>query len=365
MRGYSRSARAAFALLSANVRYWTTVAPQVRRGLAHWRERASAIPDPALRELASGKLLEERFNIEVAATLGTLAPPAHRPDVVEAIVALQIAYDYLDLLGERQPGAPPDAGTRLLDVLVGAFGGESAYDAEHDEDPPRSQSDGYVRELARTTRLALAKLPASGAVAEVAFGAARRCAEAQRLTHASGPAGAAEREAWARREAAATNLQWPEYLAGAAASVLSLHALVAAAATPHTTVRDARAMDTAYLSICALTMLDSLVDRPRDLATGELSYVDLYGSAERMTARLALVARDAAAKARALPNGAHHLVTLAGIVAYYTSALTSTSHYPPSVTKPIRDELQPSIAPTLALMRAWRLAKRARARWRG
>jgi hypothetical protein len=141
-----------------------------------------------------------------------------------------------------------------------------------------------------------------------------------------------------------------------------LHALIAADADPRTTGRDAERIDAAYLSICALTMLDSLVDRERDLATGELGYVDLYASGEEMAARLAHVARLAAGRARALPNGVHHTVTLAGIVAYYTSALDPRGPYPPSVTKPIRDELRPVMAPTLALMRAWRLAKRARPR---
>jgi tetraprenyl-beta-curcumene synthase len=345
--------RAGSALLLANLRYWPTVAPLVRRELGRWKDRACEIPDPSRRELATAKLRDERFNVEVAATLATLAPRAHRPHAVEAVVALQVAYDYLDLLAERHPGTPSDGGTRPLDTLVDAFRHGSTHDGEHEADPPSQNGDTYARELALTTRLALAKLPAAGAIAEVALACAERCAEAQTASHAT----LSDREAWARGESAGTGLRWPEYLAGAAASVLSLHALIAAAADPHTTPADARAIDAAYLSICALTMLDSLVDRHHDLATGELSYVDLYGTPELMAARLALLARGAADKARALPHGAHHLVTLAGIVAYYTSALTSGSAYPPSITKPIRDELRPAMTPTLALMRAWRTAK--------
>ncbi len=338
------------ALLLANLRYWTTVAPLVRRELRRWKERAREIPNPARRELATAKLREERFNVEVAATLATLAPRAYRSPAVEAIVALQVAYDYLDLLGEQQPG------TRQLHTLVDAFRHGSPHNSEHEADPPSQNGDTYARELAIATRLALAKLPAAGAIAEVSLGCAERCAEAQRVSH---HATLSECEAWARSESAGTGLRWPEYLAGAAASVLSLHALIAAAADPHTTTADARAIDIAYLSICALTMLDSLVDRHHDLAAGELSYVDLYGSPELMAARLTLLARGAEERARALPHGAHHLVTLAGIVAYYTSALTSRSAYPPSITKPIRDELQPLMTPTLAVMRAWRRAKHA------
>ncbi len=346
------------ALLLANLRYWTTVAPHVRRELGRWEKRAREIPDPALRELATAKLQEERFNVEVAATLATLAPHAYRPPAVEAIVALQVAYDYLDLLGEQQPGTLSDEGTCLLDTLVDALRPGCPHDVEHDTDPPQPDSDTYAKELAAATALALEKLPAAGAIAEVALACATRCAEAQRLSHANTPTGITEREAWAQREAAGADLRWQEYLAGAAASVLSLHALIAAAADPRTTSADASAIDAAYLSICALTMLDSLVDRRHDLAGGELSYVDLYGTPDLMAAQLAPLARGAAERARALPHGPHHLVTLAGIVAYYTSALTPGSAFPPSITKPIRNELSPLSTPTLAVMRAWRLAKR-------
>lgn len=345
------------ALLLANVRYWTSVAPIVRGQLARWEERARSISDPASREMATTKLREERFNVETAATLATLAPPPHRPTVVEAIVALQIAYDYLDLLGERQRGAPSDGGTRSLDTLADAFRPGQCLTTGHEENPP-TEADYYVRELLETTKSALARLPAAHAVTTVAHAGATRCAEAQRASHGAAHNETVEIESWATRKATGTGLQWKEYLAGACASVLSLHALIAAAADHRTTSRHAQAIDSAYISICALTMLDSLVDHEHDLATGELSYVHLYGSAERMIARLALVARQAADEARALPHGSHHILTLTGIVAYYTSALTPQSTFPPSLTKPIRDELQPLMSPTLATMRMWRLAKR-------
>lgn len=351
------SAQTGLALLLANIRYWTSVAPVVRRQLARWEERARSISDPTSREMATTKLREERFNVETAATLGTLAPPPYRPTVVEAIVALQVAYDYLDLLGERQRGAPSDGGTRPLDTLADAFRPDRRLATRHEEDPP-TEAD-YVRELLDTTKSALARLPAADAVMTVALDGAKRCAEAQRVSHGATHNETVEIESWATREAIGTGLEWREYLAGASASVLSLHALIAAAADRRTTSRHAQAIDAAYISICALTMLDSLLDHEHDLATGELSYIDLYGSAERMTARMALVAQQAADKARVLPHGSHHFLTLTGIVAYYTSALTPQSAFPPSLTKPIRDELQPLMSPTLAMMRMWRLAKRA------
>src|SRR5665213_1532472 len=114
-------ARAALALLLANMRYWTTVAPLVRTQLARWERRAQAIGDPFLRTLAISKLEEERFNVEVAATLATLAPRAQRAGTTEAIVALQVMYDYLDLLSEQPLGDPRSDGNRLFAAFTDAL----------------------------------------------------------------------------------------------------------------------------------------------------------------------------------------------------------------------------------------------------
>ncbi|HMH47616.1 MAG TPA: hypothetical protein VK538_07865, partial [Solirubrobacteraceae bacterium] len=56
--------RAGLALLVANGRYWTSVAPVVRRELKRWRLRAAAIDDPELRALALWKLDGEGFHAE-------------------------------------------------------------------------------------------------------------------------------------------------------------------------------------------------------------------------------------------------------------------------------------------------------------
>ncbi len=117
---------AVLTLAVANARYWTGVAPVARAQLARWERRARAIPDPALRATALAKLQTERFNAEAAATLATLAPRAQRARTAEAIVALQVAYDYLDGLTEQPAADPLRDGRRLslafTDALAGAGG---------------------------------------------------------------------------------------------------------------------------------------------------------------------------------------------------------------------------------------------------
>jgi len=360
-------ARAGFALVLANVRYWSTVAPLVRGQLDRWEQRARTIGDPALHALATSKLREEHFNAQVAATLATLAPRARRAQVVEAIVALQVLYDYLDALGEQpaaacppRDGSPPDD-RRLFASLTDAVapppdGAERAY----------ADDGGYMQALVATVNSTLAGLPGAAAVAPVAQATAALCAEAQILNHrasGSGIAGIDRLREWAAPRAAGTGLAWQELFAGATASVLALHALIAAAADPGTTREDAAELDALYLSIAALSMLDSLVDRAQDIAGGQFSSVELYGDdPEAMASGLANVARDGISRARTRPDGAHHTITLVGVVAYYASAPTAGDDaFARMVIARVKRELKPLIAPTLALMRGWRLAKRARA----
>jgi tetraprenyl-beta-curcumene synthase len=371
--GLSSSALAGSALVLANVRYWSTVAPLVRSQLARWGQAAASIPDPELRALALGKLRDEHFNAQVAATLATLAPRAQRDRVVEAIVALQVLYDYLDVLNEQPAtGSEPDD-RRLFAALTNALAlpldgeREPGLDsARGDYYAGRAHADdgGYLQALVATVNFTLAGLPGASAVAAVAQGAAERCGQAQILHHKASrsgpPSGIVELRDWATPRAAGTGLRWQEWLAGSTASVLAIHALIAAAADPGTTSKDAAELDALYLSIGALTMLDSLVDRAQDIATGQLSYVDLYDGPEAMASGLANVARDGIARARELPNGAHHAITLVGVVAYYASAPADDDAFARPVIARVKRELAPLIVPTLALMRGWRLAKRTR-----
>jgi tetraprenyl-beta-curcumene synthase len=377
-RSYPAWPRTASALVVANSRYWSSVAPLARAQLAHWEERARAIGDPALRAIALAKLHEERFNAEVAATLATLAPRPQRARTVEAIVALEVMYDYLDGLTEQPTADPLRSGGRLFaaftdalaggpagaesDAGSGARTGETAcaqssdYFRDH-----RADDGGYLAMLSATTNTALAGLPAWSAVAQAARRGGARCAEGQVRVHAAPRAGAAQLEEWARAQAAGTALEWREFMAGAVSSVLAVHALIAAAANERTTPAQATAIDSAYLSISALsTMLDSAIDYERDSARGEAWYVGHYDSQAALADRVAAVSREAKRQAQTLPDAAHHTMTLVGVVAYYTSAPQARRGVAASLARRVHAELGPVLAPTLAVMRAWRAAKTLR-----
>jgi tetraprenyl-beta-curcumene synthase len=353
-------ARAGAALALANARFWPTVTPLANGQLKRWEHRARAIDEPDLQTLALEKLAEERFNAEVAATLATLAPKKHRRTVVEAIVAYEVMYDYLDGLTERQTADPLRHGHEVYRAFTEAITPGQEYTGNYYVSRP-ADDGGYLKELVSVVRDALARLPTAPAIEQAAMRAGSRCAEAQIRAHAVPTLGTAQLEQWATSEAVDSPLGWQEFLAGAASSVLAVHALIAAAADERTTPEEAEEIDATYLSICALsTMLDSLVDYDRDMSVGEAGYIRYYDDHDLLARHLADAAKRAIEHAAPLRNGAHHVMTLVGVAAYYISAPTAHSDFAQPVTRQVRHELQPLITPTLAVMRGWRAAKRAR-----
>lgn len=355
--------RATLALLTANVRYWSSVWPTVRKQLKRWETAARQIPDPQLRALALEKLHDERFNAEVASTLAVVAPRRQRRQAVQAMVALQVMYDYLDGLTERPASEPLRNGRRLFGAFLDAVNPVSEPTGDYYRYCAHKQDGGYLKLLAETVKDTVVSLPSAEAVAAAIRDSALRCSVAQTRVHAAAQP-QSNVEAWARRQAQEPALDWRVFLAGAMASVLCMHALIATAAAPGATAQQASELDTAYLFIAAFsTMLDSLTDRPHDTATEATWYLDQWQDGQ-LGEQMADLASQATAHAKALPSGPHHVMTLVGVVAYYTSAPTAGEPAVRRHVTTLQRELQPLLAPTLAVMRAWRLAKRLRRRAR-
>lgn len=347
--------RTSFALLLANIRYWTSVAPIVRAELKRWQACAAEIEDSELRALAFSKLHNEGFHADAAAMLATLAPRTHRRSVVEAIVALKLLFDYLDGLTERPSPDPLHDGERLFMTLIDAVVPTISGSGQSDE------NSGYPEMLSHTVALAIARLPAASAIASTASRTASRTAQAQTRIHAVPQIGTAQLEAWVKSEPQTTELGWRELAAGAGSSVLVLHALIAAAANPHTTVEHAAQIEAAYLSTCVLlTLLDGLVDYEQDLSSGSSQcpgYISLYEDREQLPELLCQWSRRALLQARALANGPHHVMVLTGVVAYYSTAPGAVTEIARPAVARLKCELTPLISPTLALMRTWRRVK--------
>jgi tetraprenyl-beta-curcumene synthase len=346
-------ARAAIALVVTNVRYWAFIAPSVRSELSRWQLQAEAIDDLELRALALAKLRGEGFHAEAAAMLATVAPRPHRGAVVEAIVAIEVLFDYLDGLTERPSEDPLRDGERAFKALIDAV---SARAPE-----PRRDGEEYLEALARTVAAAVASLPGTAAIADVAQRTAQLGTNAQVRMHAVPQLGSGPLRLWASAEAEGTDLEWRELAAGAASSVLVLHALIVAAAHPGTTRGAAEQLASAYLSTCVLlTLLDGLVDQDDDVGPNGSEaggYLGLYETPAELPDVFARAARRAVTHARGVPNSAHHVMILVGVIAYYGSAPGAENARARPVISRLRNELSPLVSPTLVVMRVWRSMK--------
>ncbi|MFL5817051.1 MAG: DUF2600 family protein [Conexibacter sp.] len=357
-RSRGTSGAAAVALVRANARFWPTVFPDVRRELRRWDLQAQAIPDDVLRAQALAKLRRERFNTEVAATLATLVSPARRHHAVEAIVALEVMYDYLDGVTELPSRNPLADGRRLYRAFADATAPAGPF-ADYHGRHPRRDDGGYLAALAAACRHGLWSLPAAPVVAPVASAVLARCGEAQTRTHAVARLGSGQLQAWARTQPEIRALRWAEVAAAAASSVLAGHALIALAGDSAATGADAERVAGAYLTTCALTtLLDSLIDAESDAVTGGHAYLAYYDDDVDLAERLGLLAREAVVAAAELPRAAHHLVTVAGAAAFYLSAPGAAGARAIRVTAEAVDELGPLLDSALAIFAVWRGAKR-------
>jgi tetraprenyl-beta-curcumene synthase len=352
------------ALVLVIARYWSSVAPSVHQQLRRWRQHAEAINDPVLRALALAKLEEEGFNAEAAAMLATIAPRKHRRCVVEAMVALEVMYDYLDGLTESPSQQTPADGDHLFTALTDAVAPSAQRGGDYYRHHPRTE-DCYLEELVTTVRSSLSELPATDRLAGVFQTSTARGAAAQLQIHGASLTGVEALERWAKLHAAGTALEWREFLAGAACSVLSVHALIAAASDSRVTHQEALELDRIYLSISVLpTILDSLIDHDLDTAAGRAGYVQHYDDRDVLAQRLASVVSGAVSRSRAAPHGGHHVMTLVGVFAYYASLPAANSEFARPVTAQISQQLRPLLTPVLAMMRTWRAAKSLRGHWR-
>ena len=340
---------------AAALRYWLTVFPGVRRQLARWRRRAEKIADPVLREVALDAL-HKSGNIEGAAAFATFAPRSHRKLVLRAVVAFQVAYNYLDLLSELPAPDPAANARRLHEALLvaldwtGAEGSVGTGSVDYYEYNRQHDDDGYLSEIVEECRATLAVLPSYAAVAPSARRAAERIVEFQSLgagepanahrategalSVADGPSVAGRPavagllrctydalERWARAQTPAeSGLQWWETAASAGSS-LCVYALIAAGAQRRLDAREISAIEQAYFPwIGALhSLLDNLVDVAEDHATGQHNLIGCYPSTLEARTRMRVLAERSLQAARELPGDGDGLI-LAAMASFYLSA---------------------------------------------
>jgi tetraprenyl-beta-curcumene synthase len=344
-----------YAFADTVLRYLLLVLPPASRELARWRARAEEIPNPNLRRHAL-EALAKRGNIEGAALLATLAPASQRRRTLQALVAYQTAYNYLDTLSEIPSPDPEANGRRLHQALVTALRPDAAHTDYYAHNPDTGDG-GYLPAVIDTCRRALAGLPSFDAVAPTACEAARRTVVFQTLNLSDSQGGHNELERWATDATpAGTGLQWWE-TAAAAGSSLSVHALIAAAAQPDLDPWDAREIDRAYFPwIGGLhSLLDSLVDRVEDHDKGQRSLLGYYRTPPHAAIQLAGLATHARGAAERLPNPHATRVIVTAMCSYYLSAPECHTAEAQTVTRTLTRALGLPLKIAIVMFRVRRL----------
>lgn len=349
----------ASAFAGAASRYWLGIFPLVGRELRHWHEQARQIPDPVLRRLALLTQRIERGNYEGAAAYAALVPHAQRARVVRAVVAFQTTYDYVDTLSEQPSPDPVANGHQLHRALLSSLDPDSEH-IDYYEHSHGCQDNGYISQLVQACRDALAALPSYADVAQPALHAAGTIVAYQALNHEQ--AGDRPR-ALARWGAAVappgSGLRWWEAAAGGASS-MTVFALIAAAAKPGLSAAETAATHDAYFPwISALhVLLDSLIDRAKDLEHGHHNLIDHYASPAEAAHRLGWIAARAVHGAEALPDGMRHALIVAAMSSFYLSAPATAAPSVVPAAQRVLETMGALAAPTMAVLRARRATSR-------
>lgn len=306
-------------------RYWLGVFPRVCVERRRRRARALEIPDPLLRATAL-EAQRKWGNVEGAAAFAVFVPRSHRAAAARAMSCFQVAYNYLDMLGE-QPSADPAAnGRRLHSALLLALDPDAPH-LDYYEHQPQHEDGGYLTEIIDACRAALATLPSYSAVGPAAREAAERIVTFQSCNTGERQGDLQALERWARAQTPpGEDLRWWETAAAGGSSLL-VFALIALAAGPDLARSPASApeavaavRDAYFPWIGALhSLLDILVDVSEDRATAQHSLIGGYSCTQEAAARMGWLAERALGAAQALPDGRAHVLMLAAMASFYLS----------------------------------------------
>jgi tetraprenyl-beta-curcumene synthase len=347
-----------WAFWRAAANYWLIVFPSVCREVRRLRRRAGQTPDPVLRRLALDAL-GKRGNIEGAAAFAAFVPRRQRHAAVRALVAFQSAYNYLDMLAEQPSADPVGNGRRLHEALLAALD-PVAVALDYYELCPWREDGGYLGEMIEECREALQALPSH----QLVLAAARRFAErimvfqSLHLSQAQGNHDALAR--WGtERTPAGTELRWWETAASGGSS-LGVFALIALAAQTVVVPVEVTALEDAYFPwIGALhSLMDNLVDRSEDDASGQRSLVDYYASADDAAVHMKRLAVESMSSARALDGGSRHVLILTAMTSFYMSMPEASEPDIVPVSRALLEVMGGLARPALAIFQARRMLAR-------
>jgi tetraprenyl-beta-curcumene synthase len=304
--------------LASMARFLISVVPRASRALEGIRERANAIPAPALREQALASIDGKAFHVQGGCILATFLPEADATRFVRIVASLETIYDYLDNLCDRLPGVSQQAFATLHDALLDALD-DRRTPGDYYRHGPGGDDGGYLVSLVNDVRGELATVQHYAAVREALVQIAGYYVQLQTLKHGDAAVREEVCSAWYAEHAESfPGLYWWEF-AAACGSSLPVFALVYLALQPRI---DARAIDStvaAYFpNVSAVhILLDYFIDQAEDLEHRELNFVACYPSSTVAVERVGRLVRATSERVRALAHGEWHEFALRAMCLFY------------------------------------------------
>jgi tetraprenyl-beta-curcumene synthase len=348
--------RQLWALLVAAMRELLWGLRAVSQEIEPWQRRARAVPDAPIRTDALSALAHKRTHADGAALFWIL-PRRRKPHLLRLLVDYQIAWDFLDEVGERGARAGAAHGHGLYAALIDALDVDGAAGDYYRLHPWRDDA-GYLAALVDACRSGCRQLPAYEEVRPMLRRETTR-ALVLGVNHDRNPLGRdATLKGWAEREyASQMQASWFE-LASAASASLTVHAILALAAEPRCERGEVEGAYSAYFPwISALgTMLDSYVDREEDTVEGNHIYIDHYPTGAAGLQRVGHLVSRSAQEARGLRKGHRHAVIVACMVAMYLSKDSARGPSMKGSTRGLLREGGSLAVLLLPVLRIWRIA---------
>jgi tetraprenyl-beta-curcumene synthase len=343
----------------ATRRYWLRTLPRAHAERDVWWRRAEQIPNHVLRDAALKALLSKSDILEGAVAFAAFSPPHMHAQVVRAITAFEVAFDYLDTIVELPNPDPIVNGRSLYKALLVAFEPDLPH-LDYYEHHTHRDDAGYLRALVGTCQAAIGKLPSFAVIAEPARRALSRIMVYQSLNHGDAHGSYDAFAQWARSQSLpGVDLRWWE-IGAATGSQLSVLALIAAAADPAMRSDRAQALERSYFPWIAglSTLLDSVIDRRKDALEGQRSLVDHYSSPQETAERLGMIAGEARRAIQPLVDSENHVLILAAMAAFFHSTPQAASPDVGLATRAVLDTMGGGAIPALLLFKTRRALTR-------
>jgi tetraprenyl-beta-curcumene synthase len=303
---------------SSMARFLGVVVPRASRDLQHIRERASAIPDDALRREALASIDDKAYHVQGGSILATFLRGPAATRYVAIVAPLETIYDYLDNLCDRLDDVPPAAYATLHEALLDAVSPERPL-RDYYADGPAGDDGGYLRWLVTSVREGISTLPHYDAVASRVARAATFYAALQSFKHLPPTDREARCERWyAEHRSEFPGLYWWEF-AAACGSSLPVFAMLFLASLPVLDGRDvATTFDAYFPNVSAVhILLDYFIDQAEDREHRELNFVACYATAPEAVDRVRGLVEGAAAHLRTLAHAEWHAFLLHAMCLFY------------------------------------------------